>query len=170
MTYRYPNSVLLVVDAQIEMMRPAEKSFDQSHFESVRQKISRVLNWARNTRAMPVVHLAYVMADESGCHENFIPGCEPAENEPLIFKSHSDGFIDTELEQLLDAGHIKKIFLVGWYGMDCVLITAKTANAKGYQSRVFDPAVGYGNAYNRRCAQSRMQAHNIKAVMTGLGL
>ena len=56
----------------------------------------------------------------------------PAPGEPVVAKKHDDGFVDTDLEQLLRASGAHRICLVGIQSEMCVAATARAAISRGF--------------------------------------
>lgn len=59
-------------------------------------------------------------------------GLERADDEPLIHKSYRDAFVETELDEVLEAADIARLVIAGAQSDYCVRTTAQSAAVRGY--------------------------------------
>jgi ureidoacrylate peracid hydrolase len=61
-----------------------------------------------------------------------LPFATELPGEPVVTKHSFDGFLDTDLDQLLSARGIRGVLIAGLITSTCVLFTASTATQRGY--------------------------------------
>src|SRR4051794_38624236 len=65
-----------------------------------------------------------------------LPFAREQAGEPVVIKHSFDGFLDTELDMLLNARGIRSVLVAGLVTSICVLFTASTATQRGYLASV----------------------------------
>jgi nicotinamidase-related amidase len=122
-----PQSVLLVVDVQVGVMREAWQA------ERVIGNLARVVERAR-AEAVPVIWVQHAddeLAPGSAAWQ-WVPELVPAANEALVHKRFNSAFEQTALEDLLGQRGASHIVLAGAASNWCIRATAYAALERGY--------------------------------------
>ncbi|HEX4788022.1 MAG TPA: isochorismatase family protein [Actinospica sp.] len=124
-----PNTALLVVDVQNGVM---ESSVDS---EAVIAKVSALVDRARSQDA-PVIWVQHSSENLPVDSEQwkYVPQLVPQEKEPVVHKRYGDAFEETELEQVLAARGVGRLFVVGAQTDACIRSTLHGAFVRGYDS------------------------------------
>ena len=69
-----------------------------------------------------------------------VPELTPSESEPAVQKSYGDSFEDTELEQLLAARNVGRLFVAGAQTDACIRSTLHGAFVRGYDTTLVSDA------------------------------
>jgi nicotinamidase-related amidase len=122
-----PNSALLVIDVQNDVVGDAHER------DSVVANIGSLVDRARMER-VPVV---WVQHSDEGLVEGsegwrIVSALQPAEDEPLVHKSHGDSFEDTTLEGVLSDLRVGRLVVVGAETDACIRSTIHGGFVRGY--------------------------------------
>lgn len=152
-------TALLVIDVQVGVMRGA---FDAN---GVIARISGLVDRARAEGA-PVVWVQHnddeLVRDSDDWQ--IVPQLQPRDDEPRIFKTYSDSFSGTELDQVMGELDVDRIVMVGAQSDFCIRNTWHSALVRGFHTVLvsdahttvdndFDPAltastiIAYTNMY-----------------------
>jgi nicotinamidase-related amidase len=82
---------------------------------------------------------------EGSIWAEFMPGLEPANDEPLIKKLRYSGFYATDLERVLRTLGVKNLFIAGVNTNNCVLGTSFDAHARDFRVILVEEACGSMN-------------------------
>jgi nicotinamidase-related amidase len=122
-----PRSGVLVIDMQNRVVADAYEC------DSVVANIGRLTQAARRS-GVPVIWVqhesAQLVKGEDGWR--IVPQLVPAAGEPIIAKLYGDAFEDTDLESLLAALGVGRLFVTGAQTDACVRSTLHGAFARGY--------------------------------------
>jgi nicotinamidase-related amidase len=97
-------------------------------------------------RKWPVFHVKHCSVSPGSPLTEGLPGnnfrneVKPLPGEPVIKKNVNSAFIGTDLQQQLDALHIKTVVLAGLTTQHCVSTTARMAGNYGYKTLVASDA------------------------------
>lgn len=88
---------------------------------------------------------------EGSVWAEFMPGVEPAHDEPLVLKKRYSAFYVTDLERILRNLGVETIFLAGVNTNNCVLATTFDAHARDFRVVLLEEATGSmnGDAYHK---------------------
>jgi nicotinamidase-related amidase len=122
-----PNSALLVIDVQNDVVEGAYER------DAVVANIASLVERARSEK-VPVVWVQHssdgiVLGSEGW---QYVPELNPAESEPLVHKKFADSFEDTNLEDVLAADRIGRLFVAGAQTDECIRSTIHGAMVRGY--------------------------------------
>ncbi len=128
-------SVLLVIDVQVDVMRHAHDS------SGVIRRIAGLVDRARSEGA-PVVWVQH--DDEEMPRDSdewqLVPELQPIEGEPRVFKTFSDSFSGTDLEQVLKSLGATRIVMVGAQSDMCIRNTWHAALNRGFDTVLVEDA------------------------------
>jgi nicotinamidase-related amidase len=96
---------------------------------------------------MPVIHVRHNVNSGGGIHKSV----EPRKGEVLISKDHANAFLDTPLQDILQADSIEQLVVCGMQTHMCVEAAVRAASDLGYKCWVVDDACAtrtlqHGNA------------------------
>lgn len=130
-----PNSALLVVDMQNGVIAKAHTR------AAIIAKIEALVEKARRNKT-PVIwiqHSDSQLARESD-EWRIVPELTPGDAEPLVEKHFGDAFEDTNLENVLLAHGVGRLFVVGAQTDACVRSTLHGAFVRGYDTTLVSDA------------------------------
>lgn len=126
-TLNRPNSALLVIDVQNDVVAEAYKR------DSVVERIQSAVEKAR-AKGTPVIWVqhsdAYLAIDSLGWQ--IVPELEPLANEPMVRKLYGSSFEATNLDEVLEKAEVGHLFLAGAETNHCVRHTAHAALERGF--------------------------------------
>ena len=122
-----PHSALLVIDAQLGVL---DGSFQR---DEVVANLASLVDKAR-AADVPVVWIQhsseYLPIGSEAWH--WVPELVQTESEALVHKTYADSFEDTDLEQVLAAAAIGRVFVAGAQSDECIRSTIHGAIVRGY--------------------------------------
>jgi nicotinamidase-related amidase len=122
-----PQSALIVIDAQIGVLDGAY------HRDDVVANIAALVDKAR-IAGVPVVWIQhsseYLPIGSDAWH--WTPELTQAGSEALVHKTYADSFDDTDLEQVLAAANVGRVFVAGAQSDECIRSTIHGAFVRGY--------------------------------------
>ncbi|MEU4194366.1 isochorismatase family protein [Kribbella sp. NPDC026611] len=122
-----PNTALMVIDVQNGVVGNAHER------DRVVANVSTLVSKAR-AGGVPVVwvqHSSENLVKDSD-EWQFVPELKPDESEALVHKTYADSFEDTDLEEVLAAGGIGRVFVSGAQTDECIRSTIHGAMVRGY--------------------------------------
>ncbi len=124
-----PNSALLVIDVQNGVVRQAHDR------DAVVAAVATLVDKAR-AADVPVIWVQHSDDDLPPGSEDwrFVPELVRRDAEPLVPKSYGDSFEDTDLESLLAARGVGRLFVSGAQTDACIRSTLHGAIARGYDA------------------------------------
>jgi nicotinamidase-related amidase len=130
-----PNTALLVVDVQNGVVANAHAR------AAVVANIGVLVEQARRRRVL-VVWIQHADSQlERGSDEwRIVPELAPAEAEPLLEKNFGDAFEATDLENILSARRVGRLFVVGAQTDACIRSTLHGAFVRGYDTTLVSDA------------------------------
>jgi nicotinamidase-related amidase len=130
-----PNTALLVIDVQNSVVSGAHER------DAVVGNIAALVDQAR-AEHVPVVWVQH--SDEGLVHGSegwqIVPELVPTADEPIIHKNYGDSFEATDLEEVLAAGGVGSLIVVGAQTDQCVRSTLHGAFARGYDALLVSDA------------------------------
>ena len=124
-----PNSALLVLDAQNGVV---SRAYERA---AVLAQIRLLIERARQSK-IPVVWVQH--ADDELPHGSeqwrIVPELKPGKAESIVEKKYGDSFEGTNLEGVLSALHVGRLFVVGAQTDACVRSTLHGAFVRGYDT------------------------------------
>jgi nicotinamidase-related amidase len=134
-TLNRPNSALLVIDVQNDVVAEAYKR------DSVVERIQSAVEKAR-AKGTPVIWVQhsddYLAIDSLGWQ--IVPELEPLPNEPVVRKLYCSSFEATNLDDLLENADIGHLFIAGAETNHCVRHTSHAALERGYDITLLSDA------------------------------
>lgn len=130
-----PNTALLVVDMQNGVIAKAHAR------AAVVAKIGGLVEKARREQ-IPVIWIQHAdkqLAKGSDAWR-IVPELTPGDAEPLVEKHFGDPFEDTNLESVLSARRVGRLFVVGAQTDACIRSTLHGAFVRGYDSTLVSDA------------------------------
>ena len=122
-----PNTAVLVVDMQNSVIAQAHAR------DAVVAQVGSLVDKARREQ-VPVIWVQH--SDEelaTGSKEwRIVPELVPRESEPLVEKNHGDSFEATNLESVLSALQVGRLFVSGAQTDACIRSTLHGAFVRGY--------------------------------------
>lgn len=122
-----PNTALMVLDMQKGVVADALER------DAVVSNIAVLVDKAREA-GVPIVWVQH--SDdrlEKGSEAwEYVPELRRREQEPLVHKSYSDAFEDTDLEQVLAASAVGRLMVAGAQTDECIRSTIHGAFVRGY--------------------------------------
>ncbi|HEX6870479.1 MAG TPA: isochorismatase family protein [Micromonosporaceae bacterium] len=130
-----PNTALLVIDVQHGVVGQA---YDR---DKVVANIAVLVDNARaaGVDVVWVQHNSDHMPRDSDAWQ-YVPELVRREGEPLVHKTYADSFEDTELESVLAARGIGRLFVSGAQTDECIRSTLHGAIARGYDATLVSDA------------------------------
>ncbi|MDJ0360877.1 isochorismatase family protein [Rhodococcus sp. H29-C3] len=124
-----PNTALLVVDVQIDVMASSIGS------EAIIANIVRLVDKARahDVRVVWVQHSSDQLPRGSAGWE-YVPELVRKTSEPLLHKIYGDAFEDTDLESVLAEAAIGRLIVAGAQTDQCIRSTLHGALVRGYDT------------------------------------
>jgi nicotinamidase-related amidase len=124
-----PNSALLVIDVQNGVVADAHDR------DAVVANVATLVDKARDA-AVPVVWIQHTSDQLPRDSEQwqFVRELARDEAEPLIHKSYGDAFEETDLEDVLAARGVGRLFVAGAQTDDCIRSTLHGAIVRGYDT------------------------------------
>jgi len=130
-------SVLVIIDAQHEYSESG--CLPLAGLDDARSNIGLLLADARNLET-PVLHVAhkgasgglFALADGG----RFLPDIQPADGEPVVYKSLPNAFAGTDLSDHLSQIGERPLVLVGFMSHMCVSSTARAALDLGHEATI----------------------------------
>ena len=122
-----PNTALLVVDVQNGVVAEAHER------DTVVANVGSLVDKARREQ-VPVVwvqHSSDNLVKDSD-EWQFVPELKRDDSEPLVHKTFADSFEDTDLEDVLAAAGIGRVFVSGAQTDECIRSTIHGAMVRGY--------------------------------------
>ncbi len=122
-----PNAALLVIDVQNGVVSGAHER------DQVVANINAAIDAAR-TQGVPVIwiqHSSENLVKDSEAWQ-FVPELKRDASEALVPKTFPDSFEETELESVLAAGGIGRVFITGAQTDECIRSTLHGAITRGY--------------------------------------
>jgi nicotinamidase-related amidase len=122
-----PHSALLVIDAQLGVL---DGSFQR---DKVVANLASLVEKAR-TADVPVVwiqHSSEYLPIGSDAWQ-WVPELVQNELEALVHKTYADSFEDTDLESVLAAAEVGRVFVAGAQSDECIRSTIHGAFVRGY--------------------------------------
>jgi nicotinamidase-related amidase len=123
-----PNTALMVIDVQNGVVAEAHARDD------VVANINTLVSRAR-AGGVPVVWVQHSSSENlsKGSPEwEIVPELKPAPDEALVHKTYADSFEETDLEDVLAAGGIGRVFISGAQTDECIRSTLHGAMVRGY--------------------------------------
>lgn len=114
--------------------------------EQAAANAARVIDAAR-AKGDRVIHVQHIFPsqdapfftpDSAGTEIN--PAVAPREGETIVVKNHPNPFLKTELKEILDAGGIEEVVVVGAMSHMCIDATTRAASDYGYKTTVVQDA------------------------------
>lgn len=135
---------IVVVDLQNDYF-PGGK-FELVGIDKAAANAARVIEAARKTgdRIIHVQHIfpsqdaPFFTPDSRGSEIN--PVVAPREGETVVVKNYPNSFLKTELKEVLDAGGIEEVVIVGAMSHMCIDATTRAASDFGYTTTVVQDA------------------------------
>lgn len=122
-----PNTALLIVDVQVDVMADAHDS------EAVIANINTLVGKAR-AEDVPVIWVQH--SDEhmerGSAGWQYVPELTRGDGEPVVHKLYGDSFEDTELETLLAERAVGRLVVAGASTDACIRATIHGAFVRGY--------------------------------------
>ncbi|HEY3001996.1 MAG TPA: cysteine hydrolase family protein, partial [Kribbellaceae bacterium] len=123
-----PNTALMVIDVQNGVVAGTHQR------DAVVANIGTLVDKARE-EGVPVVWVQH--SDDQGLKQGseaweYVPELARQEPEPLVHKRFADAFEDTDLEQVLAAARIGRLFVTGAQTDECIRSTIHGAFVRGY--------------------------------------
>lgn len=130
-----PNTALLVVDMQNGVIAQAHAR------EAVVSQVAALVEKARRER-IPVVWIRHAddQLVEGSEAWHIVPELAPGAAEPLVEKRYGDAFEDTDLEKVLSALQVGRLFVVGAQTDACIRSTLHGAFVRGYDTTLVSDA------------------------------
>ena len=138
------HTALLIIDIQNDYFQGGKMELDKA--DEAAQKAAALLDHFRKENA-PVFHIQHESLGENAGF--FIPGTQgqkinervtPLENETLLIKNFPNGFIQTDLENLLKAQKIQRLVVTGMMTFMCVDATCRAAKDMGFHCTLIHDA------------------------------
>lgn len=122
---------LLVIDSQVGIIEgPTDGPVHNK--EQVLKAMANVIGAARE-QGIPVIYVQDVEVGEVGSEQQCIhPAIAPLPNEPIVQKSASNSFYQTELHKTLEEYGALHIVIIGMKTQYCVDTACRAATALGY--------------------------------------
>lgn len=132
-------TALLVVDVQLGIFNNKIKVFNE---EVVLNNICLLLDFARNNDMEVFIIQHHNKGNFAINSEGWKlhPKINPLENETLINKTHGSAFEETNLKDLLDHKHVKRVIITGFVTHGCFKATAISAINCGYEVIIAEDA------------------------------
>jgi len=131
---------LLVIDVQNDYFDGGK--FPLWNSEATLVKIEAAIAQAQ-AREMPVILIQHIADASKGPAPFFNPGSEgvalhprllaAAPDAPIVIKQHADSFVGTTLAATLQALGVKELLVCGMMTQNCVVFTAISPQAQGYE-------------------------------------
>ncbi|MAC48479.1 cysteine hydrolase family protein [Oceanospirillum beijerinckii] len=139
----HTNKTLIVIDLQNDYFPDGQ--FPLWNTDTVLNNIKQVMTKA-NELNIPIVHVQHVADSSKGKAPFFNEGTTGvaihneimalAPDAPVVVKHFADGFLQTNLEQILQEMGSEELFICGMMTQNCVTHTAMSDDAKKYQVNV----------------------------------
>jgi nicotinamidase-related amidase len=122
-----PNTALLVIDVQKGVVAEVHQR------ESVIANIGVLVGKAR-AEGVPVVWVQHSdgQLDRGSAAWEFVPELARQDSEPLVHKTFSDSFEDTDLEAVLAGARVGRLVVAGAQTDECIRSTIHGAFVRGY--------------------------------------
>ena len=129
-------TALLLIDIQNDYFPGGKHELFEAGAAAARA--ARALRLFRE-KGLPVVHVRH--ESERPNASFFLPGTEGAEihesvrplpGEPVVLKHQPDGFLHTELQEILQNAGVQRLVVCGMMSHMCVDTTVRAANALGF--------------------------------------
>jgi nicotinamidase-related amidase len=128
------NTALLVVDVQVDMFGEQDPVYEGAR---LLDRIGSLIAKAR-VAGVPVVYIQHneppagtLVKGKPGWFIH--PAIAPQAGDRVVQKHHPDSFQETELQQVLEAGGIRKLVVTGIQSDVCVDTTIRRAYSLGYE-------------------------------------
>lgn len=130
-----PNVALLVIDVQNDVVGEAHNR------DNVVANVGVLVEKARaaNVDVVWVQHNGDEMPRDSEGWQ-LVPELERSDSEPLVHKTYGDSFEETDLESVLAARGIGRLFVSGAQTDECIRSTLHSAIARGYDAALVGDA------------------------------
>lgn len=130
-----PNTALLVIDVQNGVVGEAHDR------DNVVANIATLVDKARAAD----VDVVWVQHNSDGLPRDsegwqYVPELEQRTSEPVVHKTYGDSFEDTDLESVLAARGIGRLFVAGAQTDECIRSTLHGAIVRGYDATLVDDA------------------------------
>lgn len=132
--YSSPKSALIIINAQMALLDPAQGSRNNALAEN---NIAKILADYRNTNKA-IIHIKHVSDNPASAfyHEasgsKFLPALAPLGDEKVIEKRKSSGFTDTHLAEFLSKENLDPLIITGFTANECIDATAREASELGF--------------------------------------
>ncbi len=122
-----PNTALLIIDVQVGVVGQAHDR------DGVVANIGHLVDKARacDVDVIWVQHNSDDLPRESDSWQ-YVPELVRRDSEPLVQKAYGDSFEETDLESVLAASRIGRLFVVGAQTDECIRSTLHGAIVRGY--------------------------------------
>ena len=140
------DTALLIIDIQNDYFPGGKMELDRA--TEAAEKASDMLTHFREKK-FPVFHIQHESISEGSTF--FLPGTEgqkinervkPQENETIIVKNFSNGFVQTDLHEMLKEQKIKKLVITGMMTFMCIDATTRAAKDLGFHCTLIHDATG----------------------------
>ena len=130
-----PNTALLIIDVQNGVVGEA---YDRNN---VVTNIAALVDKARaaGVDVVWVQHHSDELPRDSDSWQ-LVPELAPRDGEPLVHKAYGDSFEDTDLESVLGARGIGRLFVAGAQTDECIRSTLHGAITRGYDATLIGDA------------------------------
>ena len=130
-----PNTALVVIDVQNGVVAQA---FDRDHIVA---NIATLVDKARaaDVEVVWVQHNSDELARGTESWQ-YVPELARRDAEPLVQKEYGDSFEETDLESVLAARGVGRLFVAGAQTDQCIRSTLHGAIARGYDATLVDDA------------------------------
>ncbi len=159
-------TALLVIDVQMALAHDDAAGADRS-CPQANENITGLLTAFRE-RGEKIVHIHHHGVDEDDPFHPDAPGAAvqpfaaPIDDEPVIIKKASSGFIDTSLDEDLRAAGVERLVLCGATANHCVESTTRHAAGLGFDALYAQDAVwAYGVTGPDGAEHSGEQVHSV---------
>ena len=159
-------TALLVIDVQMALA-DIDASGEERSCPEAETNITRLLERFRSDGA-PIVHIPHHGADlEDPFHPSLSgaavqPLAAPSEGEPVVIKTNSSGFMNTNLQEILQSKSVEQVVLCGATANHCVESTTRSAGDLGYNPiYVADATWTYGLTGPDGVSHSADQIHSV---------
>jgi nicotinamidase-related amidase len=122
-----PNTALMVIDVQTGVVAEAHQR------DAVVANISTLVDKARE-EGVPIVWMQHSdeQLEKGSDAWEYVPELERRESEPLVHKTFSDCFEDTDLEEVLAKAGVGRLIVTGAQTDECIRSTIHGAFTRGY--------------------------------------
>ena len=159
-------TALLVIDVQMALA-DVDASGEERSCPEAESNITRLLESLRANGA-PVIHIHHHGTDLADPFHPSLPGAKvqpfaaPTDEEPVVIKTNSSGFVNTNLQEILQSKGVDQVVLCGATANHCVESTTRSAGDLGYNPiYVGDATWTYGLTGSDGVTHSAEQIHSV---------